>query len=132
MLYTILEFVHCGETKRGCCIVLHTRVLLKSCCGLYRSIYDFGFHLPRTPAWNLSGQSPSILLRKTVRSLKKPHWGFHCSTSLHKREVVTLISARTILLKLQFSQTTYTFLHLDYKCLYLSNPIQTGEAHLYL
>ena len=49
-----------------------------------------------------------------------------------KLEVVTLISARTILLKLQFSQTTYTFLHLDYKCLYLSNPIQTGEAHLYL
>lgn len=36
------------------------------------------------------------------------------------------------ILKLQFSQTTYTFLHLDYKCLYLSNPIQTGEAHLYL
>ena len=31
------------------CIVLHTRVLLKSCCGLCRSIYDFGFHLPRTP-----------------------------------------------------------------------------------
>ena len=25
-----------------------------------RAIYDFGFHLPRTPAWNLSGQSPSI------------------------------------------------------------------------
>ena len=34
------------------CIVLHTRVLLKSCCGLCRSIYDFGFHLPRTPALN--------------------------------------------------------------------------------
>ena len=50
----------------------------------------------------------------------------------YKLEVVTLISARTIFLKLQFSQTTYTFLHLDYKCLYLSNPIQTGEAHLYL
>ena len=33
---------------------------LKSCCVLCRSIYDFGFHLPRTPAWNLSGQSPSI------------------------------------------------------------------------
>jgi len=31
------------------CIVLHVRILLKSCCGLYRSIYDFGFHLPRTP-----------------------------------------------------------------------------------
>ena len=31
------------------CIVLHTRILLKSCCGLCRSIYDFGFHLPRTP-----------------------------------------------------------------------------------
>ena len=42
------------------CIVLHVRILLKSCCGLCRSIYDFGFHLPRTPAWNLSGQSPSI------------------------------------------------------------------------
>ena len=34
------------------CIVLHTRVLLKSCCSLYRPIYDFGFHLPRTPALN--------------------------------------------------------------------------------
>ena len=31
------------------CIVLHTRILLKSCCGLCQSIYDFGFHLPRTP-----------------------------------------------------------------------------------
>ena len=31
------------------CIVLHVRILLKSCCGLCRSIYDFGFHLPRTP-----------------------------------------------------------------------------------
>ena len=31
------------------CIVLHTRVLLKSCCGLCQSIYDFGFYLPRTP-----------------------------------------------------------------------------------
>ena len=26
------------------------RVLLKPCCSLCRSIYDFGFHLPRTPA----------------------------------------------------------------------------------
>ena len=34
------------------CIVLHVHVLLKSCCGLCRSIYDFGFHLPRTPALN--------------------------------------------------------------------------------
>ena len=34
------------------CIVLHVHVLLKSCCGLYRSIYDFGFYLPRTPALN--------------------------------------------------------------------------------
>ena len=34
------------------CIVLHVRVLLKSRCGLCRSIYDFGFHLPRTPALN--------------------------------------------------------------------------------
>ena len=25
------------------------RVLLKPCCSLCRSIYDFGFHLPRTP-----------------------------------------------------------------------------------
>ena len=33
-------------------IVPHVRVLLKSCCGLCRSIYDFGFHLPRTPALN--------------------------------------------------------------------------------
>ena len=33
-------------------IVLHIHVLLKSCCGLCRSIYDFGFHLPRTPALN--------------------------------------------------------------------------------
>ena len=24
------------------------------------AIYDFGFHLSRTPAWNLSGQSLSI------------------------------------------------------------------------
>ena len=31
------------------CIVLHVRILLKSCCGLCRSIYDFGFYLPRTP-----------------------------------------------------------------------------------
>ena len=30
-------------------IILHVRVLLKSCCSLCRSIYDFGFHLPRTP-----------------------------------------------------------------------------------
>ena len=29
----------------GSCIVLHNRVLLKSLSGLYRSIYDFGFHL---------------------------------------------------------------------------------------
>ena len=34
------------------CIVLHVRFLLKSCCSLCRSIYDFGFHLPRTPALN--------------------------------------------------------------------------------
>ena len=34
------------------CIVLHVHVLLKSCRSLYRSIYDFGFHLPRTPALN--------------------------------------------------------------------------------
>ena len=33
-------------------IILHVRVLLKSCCGLCRSIYDFGFHLPRTPILN--------------------------------------------------------------------------------
>ena len=33
-------------------IVLHVRFLLKSCCGLCRSIYDFGFHLPRMPALN--------------------------------------------------------------------------------
>ena len=32
------------------CIVLHIHVLLKSRCGLCRLIYDFGFHLPRTPA----------------------------------------------------------------------------------
>ena len=31
------------------CIVLHVCVLLKSCRSLYRSIYDFGFYLPRTP-----------------------------------------------------------------------------------
>ena len=41
-------------------IILHVRILLKSCCSLCRSIYDFGFHLSRTPAWNLSGQSSSI------------------------------------------------------------------------
>ena len=41
-------------------IVLHNHVLLKSLFDLCRLIYDFGFHLPRTPAWNLSGQSPSI------------------------------------------------------------------------
>ena len=34
------------------CIVLHVRFLLKSCRSLCRSIYDFGFHLPRTPALN--------------------------------------------------------------------------------
>ena len=34
------------------CIVLHVHVLLKSCCGLCRSIYDFGFHFPRTPILN--------------------------------------------------------------------------------
>ena len=34
------------------CIVLHIHILLKSCCGLCRSIYDFGFHLPRTPILN--------------------------------------------------------------------------------
>ena len=34
------------------CIVLHNLVLLKSSFGLCRSIYDFGFHLPRTPALN--------------------------------------------------------------------------------
>ena len=33
----------------GSCIVLHVCVLLKSCRSLCRSIYDFGFHLPRTP-----------------------------------------------------------------------------------
>ena len=33
-------------------IILHVRVLLKSCCSLCRSIYDFGFHLPRTPILN--------------------------------------------------------------------------------
>ena len=36
----------------GSCIVLHAHVLLKSCHRLYRSIYDFGFHLPRTPILN--------------------------------------------------------------------------------
>ena len=34
------------------CIVLHIHVLLKSCRSLCRSIYDFGFYLPRTPALN--------------------------------------------------------------------------------
>ena len=34
------------------CIVLHVCVLLKSCRSLCRSIYDFGFHLPRTPILN--------------------------------------------------------------------------------
>ena len=34
------------------CIVLHVHVLLKSCCSLCRPIYNFGFHLPRTPALN--------------------------------------------------------------------------------
>ena len=34
------------------CIVLHIHVLLKSCRSLCRSIYDFGFHLPRTPILN--------------------------------------------------------------------------------
>ena len=34
------------------CIVLHNLVLLKSSSGLCRSIYDFGFHLPRIPALN--------------------------------------------------------------------------------
>ena len=34
------------------CIVLHIHVLLKSYCALCRSIYDFGFHLPRTPTLN--------------------------------------------------------------------------------
>ena len=34
------------------CIVLRNLVLLKSLFGLWRSIYDFGFHLPRTPALN--------------------------------------------------------------------------------
>ena len=34
------------------CIVLHAHVLLKSCHSLCRSIYDFGFHLPRTPILN--------------------------------------------------------------------------------
>ena len=34
------------------CIVLHVRILLKSCCGLCRSIYDFGFYFPRTPILN--------------------------------------------------------------------------------
>ena len=33
---------------------------------------------------------------------------------IEKLEVVTLIFVRTILLKLQFSQTTYIALHLDY------------------
>ena len=36
----------------GSCIVLHVHVLLKSCRSLYRSIYDFGFYLPRTPILN--------------------------------------------------------------------------------
>ena len=34
------------------CIVLHVCVLLKSCRSLCRSIYDFGFYLPRIPALN--------------------------------------------------------------------------------
>ncbi|RGW77048.1 hypothetical protein DWV51_13555 [Faecalibacterium prausnitzii] len=35
------------------------------------------FQLPVCPAdWNLSGQSPSILLRKTVLSLKSPTGAF--------------------------------------------------------
>ena len=34
------------------CIVLHVCVLLKSCRSLCRSIYDFGFYLPRTPILN--------------------------------------------------------------------------------
>ena len=36
----------------GSCIVLHVCVLLKSCRSLCRSIYDFGFYLPRIPALN--------------------------------------------------------------------------------
>ena len=34
------------------CIILHNLVLLKSLFGLWRSIYDFGLHLPRIPALN--------------------------------------------------------------------------------
>ena len=43
-------------------------------------------HTPRKPQ-NLSGQSLSILLRKTVRPLKVLHWGLHCFAALHKREL---------------------------------------------
>ena len=38
----------------GSCIVLHVHVLLKSCRSLCRSIYDFGFHFPRTLILNFS------------------------------------------------------------------------------
>ena len=38
--------------------------------------------------WNLSGRGPSILLPQDRSVAWKPHWGFHCSASLHKRELV--------------------------------------------
>ena len=58
------------------CIVLHVCILLKSCCGLCRSIYDFGFHLPRTPALSFpkktNNPNPSPIGNKFGLSLFGP------------------------------------------------------------
>ena len=42
---------------------------------------------------NLSGRGPSILLRKTVRSLKSPHWSFYCCAAQTRTFESALFSA---------------------------------------
>ena len=58
------------------CIVLRNLVLLKSLFGLWRSIYDFGFYLPRTPVLSFpkktNNPNPSPIGNKFGLSLFGP------------------------------------------------------------
>ena len=47
-----------------------------------------------TPNANLSGRGPSILLTQDRSVAWKPHWGFHCSALLRKREQRSFCSAQ--------------------------------------
>ena len=60
----------------GLCTLLHTFLHTGGKAVFFLALSAF------CASWrNLSGQGPSILLRKTAPSLK-PHWGFHCCAAL--------------------------------------------------